>query len=341
MKKCMLLVLIAPIFLLQCSSQINLYDTSSNGQSNNTINAYTMAESLSFNEVWAYLMKGEEDKLTGEEKITDLCYFSATVNGKGQITGDYEPPAIKAENRIRHHIVIAILDNYALTHFILHPDFQVRKSFIRDICRISQKFDGVQIDFESVASSDAQYFFSFLSELRTNLDKGKVVSIALPARRSRIADAYDYPSIAALVDSIIIMAYDQHWYGSNPGPIAGLSWCKEVGEFAKSFIPQQKLIMGLPLYGRCWQDKNFNKSMHYTHIEKIMQTSNIQPQYDPENGAYFEYEEKIKVRVYFNDERALYERLKLYSSMSIDNVAFWRIGQGPKGVWQGISTKSL
>jgi len=89
MKKCMLLVLIAPIFLLQCSSQINLYDTSSNGQSNNTINAYTMAESLSFKEVWAYLMKGEEDKLTGEEKITDLCYFSATVNGKGQITGDY------------------------------------------------------------------------------------------------------------------------------------------------------------------------------------------------------------------------------------------------------------
>ncbi|HOR94411.1 MAG TPA: hypothetical protein PLZ38_10600, partial [Spirochaetota bacterium] len=146
MKKCILLVLAVLLFLLECSSRINLYNTSSDGQSNNTINAYSMAESLSFNEVWAYLMKGEEDKLTGEEKITDLCYFSATVNGKGQITGDYAPPAIKAENRIRHHIVIAILDNYALTHFILHPDFQVRKNFIRDICRISQNFDGVQID---------------------------------------------------------------------------------------------------------------------------------------------------------------------------------------------------
>jgi len=306
-----------------------------------TQNPYQIANKLEFSEVWAYLMKGEEDKIKGDEPITDLCYFSAKVSGKGQITGEYVPPSIKFSNKIRHHIVIAVLNNFALMHFVLNPDLPVRKKFINDICTVASKFDGVQIDFESVASSDASWFFSFLTELRSALEKDKMLSIALPPRRTRIADAYDYPSIAAVADRVIIMAYDQHWSGSNPGPIAGLSWCREVAEFAKSFIPQEKLIMGLPLYGRSWQDKNFNKSVHYHNVEEMIKASNIQPQYDPENGAYFEYEEKVKIRVYYTDERAIYDRLKLYSSMSIDSVAFWRIGQGPRGMWQGISSKSL
>ncbi|MGQ9842959.1 MAG: glycosyl hydrolase family 18 protein [Spirochaetota bacterium] len=304
-------------------------------------NPYQIANSLEFHEVWAYLMKGEEDRIKGSETITDLCYFRAKVSGKGQIVGDYVPPDVVIKNKIRHHIVIAVLDNFALMHFVLNPDLPYRKHFINDICKAASKFDGVQIDFESVADSDAVWFFNFLGELRAALDKSKVLSVALPPRRTRIADAYDYPSIAAIVDRVIIMAYDQHWSGSKPGPLAGLTWCKEVAEFAKSFIPKEKLIMGLPLYGRSWQDKNFNKSVHYKHVKEMIKISNVQPHYDPENGAYFEFEEKIKVRVYFMDERAIFDRLKLYSSMSIDNIAFWRIGQGPAGMWQAISTKSL
>jgi len=338
MKKCIALLV---VFISGCSSLTGGGHKQKSIVNQSDQNPYQIADSLEFKEVWAYLMKGEENKIKGNEPITDLCYFSAKVNGKGQIVGEYMPPDIQCNNQVRHHLVIAVLDNFALMHFVLNPELPVRKNFINDICKVASKFDGVQIDFESVAASDAVWFFSFLKELRAALDKNKMLSIALPARRTRISDAYDYPSIAAIVDKVIIMAYDQHWSGSNPGPVAGLTWCKEIAEFAKSFIPKEKLIMGLPLYGRSWQNKNFNKSVHYKHVEEMIKTSNIQPHYDPENGAYFEYEEKIKVRVYFTDERAIYDRLKLYSSMSIDNVAFWRIGQGPSGMWQGISTKSL
>lgn len=338
MKKYFALML---VLMTGCSSLDSVSHTQETSLTQSTQNPYQIADNLEFNEVWAYLMKGEEDKIKGDEPITDLCYFSAKVSGKGQITGEYAPVDIAFNNKIRHHIVIAVLDNFALMHFVLNPDLPVRKKFINDICKVASKFDGVQIDFESVASSDAAWFFSFLAEMRSTLEKDKMLTVALPPRRTRIADAYDYPSIAAVADRVIIMAYDQHWSGSNPGPIAGLSWCRQVALFAKSFIPKEKLIMGLPLYGRAWQDKNFNKSVHYKHVEEMIKTSNIQPQYDPENGAYFEYEEKVKVRVYFTDQRAIVDRLKLYSSLSIDNVAFWRIGQGPSGMWQGISTKSL
>lgn len=338
MKQCMAMLL---VLISGCSSLTGVSHKQELSTHQSAQNAYQIADSLEFNEVWAYLMKGEEDRIKGSEPITDLCYFSAKVSGKGQIVSHYVPPDVVIKNKIRHHIVIAVLDNFALMHFVLNPVLPYRKHFINDICKVASRFDGVQIDFESVAASDATWFFSFLGELRAALDKSKVLSVALPPRRTRIADAYDYPSIAAIVDRIIIMAYDQHWSGSKPGPVAGLTWCKEVAEFAKSFIPKEKLIMGLPLYGRSWQDKNFNKSVHYKHVKEMIKIANAQPHYDPENGAYFEYEEKIKVRVYFTDERAIFDRLKLYSSMSIDNIAFWRIGQGPTGMWQGISTKSL
>ncbi|MGB4270285.1 MAG: hypothetical protein WBK20_14040, partial [Spirochaetota bacterium] len=108
--------------------------------SDTTMQALQIADNLEFNEVWAYLMRGEEDRMKGNEPITDLCYFSAKVSGKGQITGDYAPPSIKFNNKIRHHIVIAVIDNFALLHFILNPDLPVRKNFINDVCRISSKF---------------------------------------------------------------------------------------------------------------------------------------------------------------------------------------------------------
>lgn len=38
-----------------------------------------------FKGIWAYLMRGEERELTGAEPITDLCYFSASLNKNGRI----------------------------------------------------------------------------------------------------------------------------------------------------------------------------------------------------------------------------------------------------------------
>jgi len=205
-----------------------------------------------FREIWAYLMRGEESRITGTEPITDLCYFSASLTRNGRIVETVKRPSVVLANGSSPaiHLVIAELSNPSLMHFALDPRYGVQPFLIEDICRVAADFDGVQVDFESISRDDAEAFFGFLADLKAALPAGKKLSIAIPARTRLVADAYEYSRIAAIVDRMVVMAYDEHWSGSSPGPVASLPWCAKVANYARSVVDAGKLIMGLPLYGR-------------------------------------------------------------------------------------------
>ena len=291
-----------------------------------------------FKEIWAYLLRGEEKELTGAEPITDLCYFGASLTKDGRITDTVARPAVTLKDGLKPaiHLVIAELSNYALMHFSLDPEYGVRPLLIEDICRITEGFDGVQIDFESVSRDDADYFLDFLKELRSRLPAGKKLSVAVPARTELIADAYDYSRIASIVDRMVVMAYDEHWSTSSPGPVASLPWCSRVVDYAKSTVESDKIVMGLPLYGRAWQDKKLAKALRFKNVQDLVAEKESKTNYAPELGAYFEYSENVVVMVFYDDNRSIMEKLQLYRARDINSVSFWRIGQGPPQLWSNI-----
>jgi spore germination protein len=291
-----------------------------------------------FKAIWAYLMRGEEKELTGLEPITDLCYFGASLNKEGRITEVITRPAVtmKDGRAPRVHLVIAELSNDSLMHFSLDPQFGVTPLLIDDICRVSDAFDGVQIDFESVARDDAGFFFSFLSDLRARLPAAKTLSVAVPARTQLIQDAYDYSRITGIADRIVIMAYDEHWSTSSPGPVASLPWCSRVVDYATSVVGIDRIIMGLPLYGRAWQDKRLAKALRFKNVQDIVAEKKSKTSYDSDLGPYFEYSENVVVKVFYDDARSIMEKLQLYRARNIDSVAFWRVGLGPPELWNGL-----
>jgi hypothetical protein len=232
----------------------------------------TAAPRLVFQEIWAYLLRGDEAGLTGTEPITDLCYFGVSLTKEGRITEAVARPVVKSTKGAvpRMHLVIAELSNDALMHFSLDPEHGVRPLLIDDICRVSESFDGVQIDFESVPSDEAEYFLDFLKALRSSLPAGRILSVAVPARTRLIADACDYSRIAAVADKLIVMAYDEHWSNSAPGPIASLPWCAKVADYSRGVIDKGKIVMGVPLYGRAWQDKRLSRALRFKNVQDIV-----------------------------------------------------------------------
>lgn len=294
-------------------------------------------ETVLFRETWGYLMKGEEKYLTGKEPFTDICYFSATIDNNGNLVGDITPPVLSIDGEIpfRLHLVVSELNNYSRTHYVLKPKSPARRKLIADIAQASKRYDGIQIDFESVPKDDGWHFQRFLRDLKKRMPQ-KVISVALPARRSASNDAYDYPAIARIVDRVIIMAYDQHYSTSKPGPVAAKSWSRAVAEFAVSKIPAKKLIMGLPLYGRAWQEKRYDTALRFSHIENILSNYNITKTEDEEYGIRFEFEVPVRVIGYFENAASILAKLKVYASMGITGVSFWRIGQEDKTLWEQI-----
>ncbi len=298
-------------------------------------------ERYAFREIWGYLMKGEEGFLNGAEPLTDIAYFSARVNDIGRLDGPILPPVLpgRVRRKPRVHLVISAPASKTLMYLCLHKDVRTRSNLITDITRQAQPFDGVQIDFEAMRDQERGDYISFLSAIRRKLGPGKILSVALPARTAIKQDAFSYAGIAAVVDRVLIMAYDEHWRTGSPGPIASTRWCGNVCRFAQQQIPAAKLVMGLPLYGRLWQKEKVARALKYAETLKLWEQGKPQVKRMPDEIPYFEFKQSVTGAVYFEDVKSLSNKLSMYQRRGIKSVGFWRIGQGPQGLWKKLEVR--
>jgi len=293
--------------------------------------------SESFREIWAYLMKGEENEYTGNEPITDLCYFSAELDYKGGLILPKYPSTLKLRKNQRLHIVLANINNMSLTHFILNPDLKFRKRVIDGISALSRDYDGLQIDLESVHPDDSRKFCDFLKDIKAAIGT-KTLSVAVPAYTSTGNKGFDYKRIAAIADRVFIMAYDEHWSGSKPGPIASSEWCTQVAQYAIKEMDRDKIIFGIPFYGRSWQDKKNDRAFKNSSIGKIL-TSRTDLRDLNTSYPSFTFEDTVTVSVYYENPDSILEKARIYKSLGIHSIGFWRLGQEDRNLWNMIHAK--
>jgi spore germination protein YaaH len=293
-----------------------------------------------FREIWGYLMRGKEKAFKAGAPVTDVFYFSCNVNSKGRLNMKVSRPKIpplKGKKR-RVHLVISEIERSELLHKCLNPAYGIRDYLIDDILELSSEFDGIQIDFEAVSGRDRDDFFRFLELIKMGLPEGKIFSVAVPARRSRVRDdAYDYSKISERADRVFVMAYDQHWSAGSPGPVASLSWCRDVMNYAITAVPYDKLVMGIPLYGRAWYNRNESCSISTSQARTLLEKKTAVNGYSAENGIKITFRD-MDVIVFFDNIDATREKLILYSGY-VASVGFWRLGMDRPELWSEIVLK--
>lgn len=297
------------------------------------------SEKVSFKEIWGYLMSGEEHKFTGKENVTDIMYFGARIDDKGRLVYPPNPPDLgsRGNKNLRFHLVIYSINDSTMLNLCLDKRFSYRKNLLEDIITASKNYHGIHIDFETVKGYYKTEFLEFLGEIKEGLAKEKIFTVLVMPRRITVKDdPYDYGAIARIADRVFVMAYDQHYSTSAPGPIAGYEWCEKLISYALKFIPKEKLIMGIPFYGRAWQDNKTSGSLHYPDVLRLLDKHNIKPDYCEKIGASFTYTEKATVTVYYENAESILSKSALYRSHGVRGVGFWRIGQEDKSVWDNI-----
>jgi hypothetical protein len=286
----------------------------------------------SVGEVWGYLVTGRESALDPEYPLSDIGYFGAEIDNYGKLVNVPDRRKIPGYPG-RVHMVVTC-DSRALSHFALEKGSAVRRRIIADLLSETAPYDGLQIDFEYVLSGDAGAFHSFLYELREGL-AGKMFTIALPARtRTLRNDVYDYAKIKPLVDRILVMAYDEHWSTSEPGPIASMNWCRDVASYSLETVGEEKLIMGLPFYGRAWGHINPSRAYTYSGIETLKEENEVSGVSRTGGIPHFNYEVPVSVTVYYEDDVSLSARMEMYRSLGVRAVGFWRLGQENPRIWK-------
>ncbi len=295
------------------------------------------SKKIPFKEIWGYVMIGEESSLKASYPCTDIGYFVNAVN----TFSEFVPVPKRAEKfpdyKGRIHLVTSV-DSKAQTHLLLDPKLPLRNKIIKELLEQTEEYDGLQIDWESVPKEDDEHFWEFLKILKKKL-KGKPLSVAIPARTKTLEkDAYDYAKLSKIVDKIIVMAYDEHWSTSAPGPIASFSWCKRIADYAKTVIPEEKLVMGCHFYSRSWSQPRWSsQAFRMYKIDDIVKSNKVSSFTKSATGDLsFSYEEKRTIKVFYDTIESSAARCKMYRDNEIARLSFWRIGQEIPEFWDKI-----
>jgi spore germination protein YaaH len=225
----------------------------------------------------------------------------------------------------------------------LFSSTSVRNRFIENMLNILPAgVAGVHIDFEAVEAAYRVSYISFLEALRATLhERGMLLTIAVPAKRSEWeAPGYDFAEIGRICDAVTIMTYDEHYAGGEVGPIASLPWMIQTLDYAIQWIPRNKILIGIPVYGYDWSSSP-TTMIPMRDIPALVQRTGARVLWsDPAVEPYFYYwQGRERHTVWYENEISSKVRFGFIKSYRIRGIAIWRLGYENNRFWQGVSTK--
>ena len=203
---------------------------------------------------------------------------------------------------------------------------------------------GVHVDFEGVEGPYRILFLTFLESLKAALhDHGLLLTIAIPAKRSEgEAPGYDFAGIGRLCDSITLMTYDEHYSCGSPGPISSLPWMTQALDYAIRYIPNEKILLGIPVYGYDWSSEPTHLVPMRDIPELVVQTSARILWSDQAVEPYFYYwREHHKHTVWYESELSTKIRLGFVKTYRLRGIAIWRLGYETSRFWHGVTSKLI
>ena len=118
--------------------------------------------------------------------------------------------------------------------------------------------DGVNIDIENLTEDDRDNLTNFVRVLRAKMPEGKLLTVCVAAnpygRDDGWQGSYDYAQLGGYADYLFIMAYDEHSIGGGVGPVASNAFVENSIIYALQYVSKDKIVMGLPFYGRYWNN---------------------------------------------------------------------------------------
>lgn len=214
-----------------------------------------------------------------KEGLPNPAYVTHINYAFGHVTDSFDGVRIDNEERLR--TIMGLKKKFPFLKVMLSiggwgsgrfsemaANTQNRERFAADCQRVVEEFglDGIDIDWEYPTSSlakisaspdDTDNFTLLMKDIREAIGPHKLLTLATVASGEYI----DFKAIMPHVDFVNIMAYDM---GMPPNHHSALYRSKLTGKITseeavdahiKAGVPLEKLVMGMPLYGKGYREK--------------------------------------------------------------------------------------
>jgi len=328
-----------------------------------TLNYGLSASALDYKYNMSYIYYGNADYFAQQVSNTQGSlnevapdYFSLDTNGNLVATPDTSSSFVKNMH-----------DGGVLVSPYLTNDWNQSKGIAAlnnadklssDIATAVTKYnlDGINIDIENVTANERTAYVNFAKLLREKLGSGKIISVAVAANpygtTTGWAGSYDYAGLAKYCDYLMIMAYDESYYGSAPGPVSSIGVVEKSIKYALSVVSKDKIVLGIPFYGRIWSSgggapngygisdsrieqliKDYNGTVAFDNSSKAacatitVSDSDTKPIVGGQTLAAGTY------KIWCLNEQSIKAELELVTKYDIKGTGSWSLGQENTAVW--------
>ncbi|MGC1650647.1 MAG: glycosyltransferase [Candidatus Sulfotelmatobacter sp.] len=295
---------------------------------------------------WVHVLTAD-GRLQGVDDQTNK-YFDVVQGSTVLPVDDRVMPFLKAEDPAME--VFPIVNNFDganwvgdIAGFLNNPG--ARALFRQQASQFlsSGHYRGLMIDFETFPQSAQKGYVALLQELSGDLHgRGMKLYVAVQAHNNE----YDYPSIAAAVDGVVLMNYDEHYPGAASGPVSSQDWFVQNLTFAKSVIPQEKIICAIANYGYDWVLKpkkgKLPPEVHDSSVSVqdawlAARDSEEDVNFDDDAmNPHFSYLDEHSYRhdIWFLDAVTALNHMRAAQNLGIQTFALWRLGSEDRSLWR-------
>jgi spore germination protein YaaH len=220
--------------------------------------------------------------------------------------------------------------------------------------------DGVNVDIENMTEEERDKYTDFVRLLRQKLPADKSVSVAVAANPSGLTKgwhaSYDLAGLSQHSDYLMLMAYDQHWQGNvektgGAGPVAGLGFVEESVKAALREVPVEKLVLGIPFYGRFWKRGAAYGGYGISNntVEELVREFKGKVVFDEQLGSpkavitikkgdrkpviYGVALDPGTYDIWYENEASIKRKLELVKKYGLKGTGSWSLGQETKETW--------
>lgn len=198
--------------------------------------------------------------------------------------------------------------------------------------------DGINVDIELLPQDAGRDYLQFMRELSLAChQKGLTLSVDSYVPYSYNA-YYDLKELSVFCDYVIIMCYDEHYAGSEPGSVSSLPYLMDGINGGSALVNTQQLVIALPFYTRIWKEKgevSSSEALSVLDAQKWLDDNAVKLSWDAELGQ--DYGQLVQgdttYRIWMENAKSMKAKVEQVRKAGVGGIACWKLGQEPAEFW--------